>query len=71
MSERRKLNDVYTTPCTCGYISIYGVIGSGKTKESVLLKKYAPIRGTDEIEWKHRIGEQWKVLKDNVETEVN
>lgn len=69
MIERRKLNDVYVTPCTGGYISIHGIIGSGKTKKTVLLKKYAPIEGTDVITWKDRRGELWRLLKHFVEEE--
>lgn len=33
MTERRKLNDVFTIPCSPGIMTICGVIGSGKTRE--------------------------------------
>lgn len=61
--DKRKLNDVYTTPCKPGYLSIYGIVGSGKTKETVLLKKYAPNGGTDRVAWNNRRGELWRVLE--------
>jgi len=63
MTERRKLNGVFTTPKTIGYMSIWGVIGSGKTREEVLLKKYAHIDGTDVVTWNHLIGKSWKELE--------
>ena len=43
MTERRKLNDVYNIPFTNGYVTIMGVIGSGKTREEVVLKQKSPI----------------------------
>jgi len=63
ITERRKLNDVFTAPKTIGYMSIWGVIGSGKTREEVLLKKYAHIDGADVITWSHWRGELWRELK--------
>jgi len=63
MTERRKLNDVYHKPLTRGYVTIMGVIGSGKTREEVILKQKSPIEEYEYIEWRHHIGEQWKVLE--------
>lgn len=67
MTERRKLNDVFTKPCTYGIITICGIIGSGKTREEVVLQKRAPIKGGDVVKWRHRRGEQWSKLKELVE----
>ncbi|MDD4377755.1 MAG: hypothetical protein PHH48_06435 [Eubacteriales bacterium] len=67
MNDRRKLNDVYTKPCTRGFITIIGVIGSGKTREEVVLKERSAIDSTEVIEWMHMRGEQWKLIKHKAE----
>lgn len=71
MTERRKLNNVYQIPCKPGYVSVRGEIGSGKTREDVLLVKYAPIDGVDLVTWYQRIGELWRVLEPLTKKEVN
>ena len=67
--DRRKLNDVFTKPCCFGIMTICGVIGNGKTREEVILKKHARIDGTDEIKWLHHRGEMWRNLKPLTEVE--
>jgi hypothetical protein len=67
MTERRKLNNVYMVPYTLGVVTIRGEIGSGKTREDVLLQKRADIKGDDFMTWWHRRGGQWSKLKGLVE----
>lgn len=67
--DKRKLNDVFTVPRSRGYITIKGIIGSGKTKEEVVLKAKSDINSVDVIDWRHRIGEQWKVVEHFTERE--
>lgn len=61
--DRRKLNDVFTVPLTKGFMVIKGIIGSGKTREEVILKAKSDINSNDFINWRHHIGEQWKVVE--------
>lgn len=56
-------------PLTIGFITIKGVIGSGKSREEVILKAKSEIHSSDVINWRHYIGEQWKVVKHFVESE--
>lgn len=67
--DKRKLNDVFTLQHSKGYITIKGIIGSGKTREEVVLKTKSDINSTDVIDWRHHIGEQWKVVKHFTESE--
>jgi len=62
MTEQRKLNDVFTKPFTIGIITVWGVIGSGKTREEVLLQTEVPISesGTTVLQWRKHIGELWR-----------
>lgn len=67
--DRRKFNDVFTVPKSRGLVNICGVIGSGKTREEVVLQEGVEFEkaGGCLVEWSHRRGELWKVVKESVE----
>jgi len=69
--DRRKLNDVFSSPIGNGGYNICGLIGSGKTRETVILNGNVDLNKVSllVVTWRHYRGELWRNLKPLTEVE--
>jgi len=69
--DRRKLNDVFSEPTENGRYNICGIIGSGKTQETVILNSNVDLNDVTPLvyDWRNHRGELWRNIKRLTEVE--